>query len=218
MLLRRGTSAADALEGRRMRRIRAGRIGLLAMFIGLLASAAPAVSGHAATVARDISFPQCGGDLPSVASSTFAVIGANNGSTSTTNPCLADELRWAKSLPEAPGFYANTGNPGPSHAHTWPVGQLSPRVCGAWDPNSPNCSYDYGFNAGQQSFRAAVDAAQHVHHISRENARARVAGVSWWLDVEILNTWQSLEGRSSARARQNDVSAIAGEANALWSE
>ena len=201
-----------------MRRIRAGRIGLLALVIGLVSSAAPAVSGHAATVARDISFPQCGASLPSASSALFGVIGANNGSTFTTNPCLADELRWAKTLPEAPGFYANTGNPGPARAHHWPIGQLSPRVCGAWNPNSPNCSYDYGYNAGQQSFAAAVDAAQRVHHVSRENARSRVANVNWWLDVEILNSWQALSDAPTVSAQQLDVSAIAGEANALWNE
>ncbi len=201
-----------------MRRIRAGRIGLLAVLVGLLASAAPAIPGHAASVARDISFPQCGGTMPTASSSRFAVIGANNGSTFTTNPCLADELRWAKSLPEAPGFYANTGDPGPARARSWPVGQVSPRVCGSWDPNSPNCSFDYGYNAGQQSFSAAVDAAQRVHHVSRENARGRVANVNWWLDVEILNTWQSLVGHPTARAQQNDAAAIAGEVNALWNE
>ncbi len=201
-----------------MRRIRPGRIGLLALFVGLLASAAPAVSGHAATVARDISFPQCGAALPTASTSRFGVIGANNGSTFSTNPCLAGELRWAKTLPEAPGFYANTGNPGPARTSHWPLGQLAPRVCGAWDANSSNCSYDYGYNAGRQSFAAAVAAAARVHHVSQENAHARVAGVSWWLDVEILNSWQALDGQSTTRARQNDVSAIAGEVNALWSE
>jgi hypothetical protein len=127
-------------------------------------------------------------------------------------------LRWAKTLAEAPGFYANTGNPGPARTKHWPIGQISPRVCGAWDPNSRNCSFDYGYNAAQQSFSAAVDAAQRVHHVSRQNARQRVANVSWWLDVEILNSWQSLKGEPTVAAQQNDVSAIAGEVNALWGE
>jgi len=199
-----------------MRRIRAGRVWPLALVVGLAATVVSVVPAHAATTARDISFPQCEGNMPSVAASRFGVIGANNGSTFTTNPCLAAELRWAKKLAEPPGFYANTGDPGPARAHRWPLGQLFPRRCSAANPNSRNCSYDYGYNAAQQSFAAATDAAQSVHHVSRSEARARVANVDWLLDVELLNSWQSLEGEPTLAAQQNDVSAITGEVNALW--
>ena len=71
-------------------------------------------------VARDVSFPQCGGSLPRRASADFGVLGTNNGISFTRNPCLVRQLAWAKSLPLAPAFYANTGNPGPQRARHWP--------------------------------------------------------------------------------------------------
>jgi hypothetical protein len=175
-----------------------------------LTAAAPAVIG------RDISFPQCGGPLPAERTAAFGILGANGGKTFTRNPCLVAELAWAKRLEAPPAFYANTGNPGPKRATHWPIGQTAPKVCSARDPNSLGCSYDYGWNAAWHAYTAATDAAQRLHRVDRVNARHRAANVDWWLDVETMNSWQTLDHGASALNGQRDAATIAGAVNALW--
>jgi hypothetical protein len=183
---------------------------------------APAVRSVAAhdgagdfRIARDVSFPQCGGPLPKATSGSLGVLGTNNGAAFTTNPCLVTELAWAKRLPSPPAFYANTGNPGPARSKHWPIGQTSPKVCAASNPNSIGCSFDYGWNAGQQSFRAATDAAQRLHRVSRDDARHRAANVQWWLDVETMNSWLTVDGSPTRAAAQRDTAALVGQVDAL---
>ena len=173
-----------------------------------------AASGNA-LVGRDISFPQCTGSLPIASRGAFGVLGANNGMSFTRNPCLVRELAWAKRLPLPPAFYANTGNPGPVRAKHWPAGQTTPKVCSTSDLNSLGCSYDYGWNAAWQSYNTATDAAQRLHHVSRANARSRAANVEWWLDIETMNSWQTLDYSPTRVAKQRDVATIAGEVDAL---
>jgi len=196
---------------------------LVALFsaVTLVAAVTPAAAeargtaGAGALVARDVSFPQCGGPLPRPTGAISGVLGANNGTAFSRNPCLVSELRWAKRLEAAPAFYANTGNPGATRSKHWPVGQTEPKPCTASDPNSLACSYDYGWNAGVQSFATAADAAQKLHRVPRAAARQRVANVDWWLDVETMNTWQATEGLATSGAYQRDVETLAGEMAAL---
>jgi hypothetical protein len=166
-------------------------------------------------VARDISFPQCGAPMPSGRSGSIGVLGTNSGAAFTTNPCLVAELAWAKQLPAAPAFYANTGNPGPVRSTHWPIGQTSPKVCSAADRNSVACSFDYGWNSGRQSFGVATEAAQKLHHVDRESARRRAANVEWWLDAETMNSWLTLDGSPTRAAQQRDTAALLGEYAAL---
>ena len=188
------------------------------LLVALLTVSQPSPAS-AVTVAKpgcDIRFPQCHGPLPKVRDAGFGVLGVNGGRVFTKNPCLAAQLRWAKQLDGPPAFYANTGNPGPRDARHWPLGQTWPRECARSDPNSVGCSYDYGWNAAKQSFGVAVDAAQLLHGVSRANAAARVANVDWWLDVEILNSWQTLQTEPTRAKQQNDIATLAGAVNALW--
>ena len=166
-------------------------------------------------VARDVSFPQCGGSLPLRKNADFGVLGTNDGISFTRNPCLVQQLAWAKSLALPPAFYANTGNPGPNHATHWPIGQAAPRVCTTSDPNSIGCSYDYGWNAAWHSYDVATDAAQRLHHVDRANARRRAANVEWWLDVETMNSWQALDDQPTVADQRLDVATIQGEVDAL---
>ena len=177
-------------------------------------AAARGASGEV-LVARDVSFPQCGGSLPREDGAAFGVLGTNNGRAFTRNPCLVTQLAWAKRLAAPPAFSVNTGNPGPRRARHWPLGQTSPRLCAPSDPNSLGCSYDYGWNAGWQSFATATDAAQRLHRVSRVNARHRAANVDWWLDVETMNSWQATDGPATVAAYRRDVATLAGEMDAL---
>jgi hypothetical protein len=169
---------------------------------GLMAEAAgPASQGN------DVSWPQCGKSLPK--NPAFAIVGVNDGLANTTNPCLADQLSWARtasgttSQPKI-ALYVNTANPGT--AGSWwptsntyagttvanPYGQCSSGSVGA------DCSYMYGW-------AKAYDDA---------NTRG-VPGPSsytWWLDVETSNTWSS--GQDANRADLEGMAAYFGSIGA----
>ncbi len=190
----------------------------LAALALLVAVIGYAPRAQAAPAGRDVSFPQCGGTLPALQDARFGVLGANGGSSFTVNPCLVEQLRWSKRLAEPPAFYANTGNPGPWRTQHWPIGQTWPRVCSDSNPNSIGCSYDYGWNSARQSFAVATEAARKLHHVSHANAHQRVANVDWWLDVETMNSWQTLDGELTRAKGERDTATIAGEVQALWNE
>lgn len=175
-------------------------------------------TGYGVTgIGYDVSYPQCGFPLP--VAPGFAVVGVNGGRAFKANPCLAEQLAWAQGAANgAPSFYANTGNPGPAYSAYWPIGQTNPQACDAGAPNSSACSFDYGWNAAKNSFDNAVRAHQAVNGLDPATAADRSAAARWWLDVEILNSWQTLEpayGTTSA-PKWNDVYALAGAVRALW--
>ena len=86
----------------------------------------------------------------------FAIVGVNGGRVFSANPCLADELRWGGDA--AAEVYINTGNPGPALSSFWPLGQTTPRVCAAANPDTADCAYDYGWNAAQHSYQTLESA------------------------------------------------------------
>jgi hypothetical protein len=114
----------------------------------------------------DISFPQCHTGYP--AHSEVAVVGVNDGSAFTFNPCFSSEASWA-----GPNLsvYLNLNSPKGSDAAEWSRGPAG--NCG---PSDHACSsYNYGFNAAQRSM-----------------AFVRSAGYgsqTWWLDIETSNYW-----------------------------
>jgi hypothetical protein len=175
----------------------------------LLLTASPALARHQPPPAPspaiyDVSYPQCGGSLPS--NVTGGIVGVNDGIVLSANPCLPTEYAWAtRASTYAPAFYANTANPGPAYSSHWPSGQQTPQICDG--TNSTTCAYDYGWNAASDSFR---DAA-------RVTSSASQAG--WWLDVETGNSWETLESAygQTATARSNDLAALQGEIAALQS-
>lgn len=156
--------------------------------------------------AYDISYPQCGTKLPSPAANS--IVGVNNGILFSTNSCVATETSWATG--HGLQFYANTGDPGPAYSSHWPAnGQASPQNCTTSDLNSTECSYDYGYNAAVDSFQRAA-----------KNTSVDPSTVTWWLDVETGNSWQTLENGygQSATYQANDTAAIEGEIAGLQSQ
>ena len=174
--------------------------------IAASSTTSPAVSP--ASVGYDISFPQCGGTLPT--GMGFGIVGVNDGRPYTTNPCLATEIQWAtSSLAATPQFYVNTANPGPSNNTAWPTTQTFPEVCTGAD--SVGCSYDFGWNAGSNALQAVIAAETQLG----TSAPGTVAtSAAWWLDVETGNSWQSLGTGTTPTAAQfaNDQAMILGEA------
>lgn len=146
----------------------------------------------AAAPGIDVSWPQCGDRLPE--SFSFAVVGVNGGRVYSPNPCLGrgddpSELEWAGAEAD---LYLNTGNPGPDISSYWPHGQTTPRACNApWTPGADtiDCAYVYGWNAAADSYRTALDAFVSLGWA--DPAADRVPGErTWWLDVEIANSWR----------------------------
>jgi hypothetical protein len=185
--------------------------------VALFAHAASAGADEPSGMGYDVNFPQCGGGLPSAPG--FGIVGVNGGRVFTANPCLETQLVWARNTGYgSPAFYANTGNPGPAYTPFWPTGQTNPRVCDAGMPNSSNCAFDYGWNGAKDSFSNAVRAIAHVDGVDEATAQRRAAQAKWWLDLEILNSWQTLEAAygPSRASKWNDVYALTGSVRALW--
>lgn len=147
-------------------------------------------------IGNDISYPQCGKELPS--GSGFGIIGVNDGIASTTNPCLDTELSWA-SLTQGVlnqskiQLYVNTGNPGGLNTASWPTSNTDPAGNSAPNPyglcdgsNSTACSWQYGWNRAVEDINNRfIPAAQSA------GVDANPASYPWWLDVETVNSWQS---------------------------
>ncbi|HEX7197378.1 MAG TPA: hypothetical protein VF364_11170 [Candidatus Limnocylindria bacterium] len=139
----------------------------------------------------DVSYPQCGKELPR--SFSFAIVGVNGGRVHSENRCLGpgddpSQLEWAGRSVE---LYANTGNPGPQLSRYWPRGQAEPRPC---DPrgsaDTVDCAYDYGWNAAAHAYRVALDAFVGLDWAD-EDADRIPGDPAWWLDVEDANSWRT---------------------------
>jgi hypothetical protein len=156
------------------------------------AEAGPAL--QTVPIVYDVSYPQCGAELPRAFA--FAIVGVNGGKVYSPNPCLGvvanadgdeSQLAWAG---DGVQFYANTGNPGPGLSRYWPVGQGSPRVCSADDLDTASCAYNYGWNAAADSYASAVAAYVSLGLAEADATRTPIA-TTWWLDVEVANSWRA---------------------------
>jgi hypothetical protein len=182
------------------RRRALGAAALAAASLVLGVPAAAAHPGDDAGVGYDVSYPQCGDDLPD--EPAFAVVGVNGGLATRPNPCLAEQLAWAAE--QATGevsaqprlqLYVNTANPGQVRdlVTTWPSHGRTPY--GRCDgDNSRACSWRYGWE------RAAVTVREFFVPAAEDAGVDPDPGAyTWWLDVETTNTWQT--GSAPARAR-----------------
>ncbi|HEY2354892.1 MAG TPA: hypothetical protein VGH79_08370 [Gaiellaceae bacterium] len=180
-------SEPSLLTPARRRRRRARRVAILVLTLALIAVATGLIvwltSSAAPTVGYDISAPQCSGSYP--ASPLFGIVGVNGGLANNANPCLRDELRWARSAPgqkhpqQPPlSLYLVTANPGGHHVADWPSSGTTPTygACNGLLTNA--CSYLYGEQRAAHSYALAA---------ALDPAAART--VPWWLDVELGATW-----------------------------
>ena len=185
-----------------------GRIVLQAAVVAAVAvaGALPAYAAHPAvhggghggggTVAptgNDVSYPQCGGSLPSNAA--FGIVGVNDGLASTLNPCFGpssaypsytqSELYWAVAstiggTPQ-PGasLYVNTADPGNVVNGTiigdWPTSGNTPDgscatttvtlsgVTSTVGENSTACAWQYGYDMATRDAGWLTDAATAIN-------------------------------------------------------
>ncbi len=161
-------------------------------------------------VGYDISYPQCGKKLPG--SAAFVVIGVNGGTAANTNPCLAEQLAWAKKATKRSKtnepkiqLYINTANPGEKAREiaTWPTNNTDEM---GFDTSTHNpygqcrgandmaCSWQYGWN---RAVEAVLD--RFMPAAQKADTSKTAKEYTWWLDVETVNTWQA--GSPGALAR-----------------
>jgi hypothetical protein len=149
--------------------------------LAVLLATSPA-SATVGDLGHDLAAPQClsGGTTTTPVGGTFGIVGVNGGTAWSENTCLQAQSAWASSLPQAPGFYANTADPAPTSSFYWPTsGSHDPALCrDATSTTDPGCAYDYGWHTAADALaKAATQSA-----ISPTT-------VTWWLDVEAVNTW-----------------------------
>lgn len=215
----------------------------MATLIAVVAGASPAHAEPDDPVAPflrdriglDVSWPQCDRVLP--VATPFAVVGINGGTAASTNPCLADQLRWAfAATTETPAeeprvqLYVNTANPGEVLQEytvtTWPTDNVDSRGSDSFQHSDAARRNPYGHCATtpgnyngytndmacswQYGWNRAVGSID-----KRFLPAAQTAGVSddvadytWWLDVETMNSWQ----RSGMQARARNAAALEGMA------
>lgn len=162
---------------------------------------------HPAPTGYDISYPQCGRAYPS--GQAFGVVGVNGGLANNADPCLADELAWARSSPglttrsQPPAsLYLNTADPG-NGVGDWPTpangsaGGATPygSCDGSW---SQACAYVYGQQRAAYSYGL----------VASSGAAVNPATAPWWLDVETINSWAS--AASNANWAAVNVAAVQG--------
>ncbi len=148
---------------------------------------------------NDVSYPQCGGKLPT--GQAFGIVGVNNGLANTTNPCLATQLAWAakstgvSSQPKV-SLYVNTANPGLA-ATKWP---------------QDNSAYGMAITNPYGTCNGAEGAAcAYVYGWTRAYEDATLRGVNnptsykWWLDVETGNSWSQTDLVANAASLEGMV-------------
>ncbi|WP_299954228.1 hypothetical protein [uncultured Modestobacter sp.] len=192
----------------------------VAATVAVLAVAPPASAAEEtgpSTVGYDVSYPQCGTELPDDAA--YAVIGVNGGIATTENPCLADQWEWAHgssgavSAQPVAQLYVNTANPGEVRAQvsTWPrTGVNRYGVCDGG--NTAACSYEYGVDRAEDDVRMVLDILGDLPGDAAVT-EADLEGLRWWLDVETMNTWQT----DGVQARRNNRATLEGMADHLTS-
>lgn len=143
----------------------------------------------------DVSWPQCGKRLPT--NQAFAIVGVNGGLATTTNPCLKDQLIWAKhsiggTSQEKLQLYVNTANPGGLNTVSWPrnntdpAGNIPINPYGSCDGHdSLACAWQYGWNRSLEDVRDRFQPAA-LQALVNTSPSSYV----WWLDVETENTWK----------------------------
>jgi hypothetical protein len=136
-------------------------------FPGLRATPLTSASGKAAT-GYDISWPECGGAMPS--SSSIAIVGVDDGHPFSQNPCLQQEAAWASTAAQRAQYMVVDSPVGWSSANVLEYAYHGP--AGACSSTDYLCqSYNWGYNA------AYADVA----YADSEGASSR----QWWLDVEL---------------------------------
>lgn len=118
----------------------------------------------------DVSFPQCGMELPALPYA-FGIVGVTGGFAFTENPCLKEQYAWAAKSGHA-SVYINMKSPAGET-----IDERDHGPAGDCTKDDTRCqAYNYGYKTAQHAFEYA--AKQGV-----------VNPATWWLDIETESTW-----------------------------
>lgn len=163
-------------------------------------AAKPAGGNTSVPLGVDISWPQCGKQVPT--NQAFGIVGVNGGLATTTNGCLADQLVWAArsiggTVQDKIQLYVNTANPGGLGTASWPTSNTDTAGTTTNNPygtctgsDSLACAWQYGWNRSVEDVLYRFQPAAFQAGVT-----TTASGYMWWLDVETENTWK-LSGNS----------------------
>ncbi len=140
-----------------------------ACLLGVTPAAAggPYTNGAAGT---DISWPQCSRGFDTMPSNDFTVVGINDGTPFTTNPCFPSQYAYMAGHGfQTLGVYLNLQYGEADNGYS---------SCAAGDHACR--AYDYGYLAAQYAYTQA-------NYFSHGDTLTNVS--TWWLDVETMNVW-----------------------------
>jgi hypothetical protein len=171
---------------------------ILAVLFAPPAAAVPSPDdGTQSLLGNDVSWPQCSKRLPQGA--VFAIVGVNNGLANTTNPCLAEQLKWANAI-DANGDGAENPTGQPTLALY--VNTANPGLAGSWWPTSNEyparntVQNPYGTcRENSNGVPEVTEACSFMYGYAKAYDDAYIRGISrpseylWWLDVETDNSW-----------------------------
>ncbi len=161
---------------------------LVAVLVPAVAIAAQAQGVVPGGLGYDISWPQCGRSLPQD-ETQVAVVGINGGTPFTTNPCLGEQVLWARRATLPYDVYLNLNWP---DAAELPNASNGPKgVCAATDVSC--LGYNYGWNAVASAAGTAASAG--------------ATATTWWLDVETGDHW-SADTTANAAVVQGAIDAV----------
>ena len=153
----------------------------LLSIVSILATAASLLGNHAGPIAYtlgstgyDISYPQCGSNLPAGA---FGIVGVNGGYPFVYyNPCLAAEYAHSSNA----ALYINTG-----------YDRLYAQVARRY--TTKGCSAKSALIRGTAERKSAwgVGCSEASRSIAYATSQGIARPSSWWLDVETENSWSS---------------------------
>lgn len=147
----------------------------------LFASGSAAALGQysSGSTGVDVSWPNCSASIPKA---SFGIVGVTGGLNFTKNSCLKAEASHFTNL----SLYTNTGYPGKSTGLNY---QSAPKAC---DTSDLDClAYNYGYNAAQFAFNYAQNSGVYAN--------------TWWLDVETMNSWSSVDENKGSLQGQIDA-------------
>jgi hypothetical protein len=116
-----------------------------------------------------ISYPQCPKSFPN-SSYGYGILGVTKGRSFTHNPCLKDEISWARRAQYHPSFYINLSFPQDKYPTL-----IKSFNCRAGDQKC--AAYHFGYAIAQDAYNYAQSQG--------------LADAPWWLDMQTISTWSS---------------------------
>lgn len=141
----------------------------------------------------DVSWPQGPACTAVPTDQSFGVVGVNGSLANTTNPCLAQQLAWAKGSAGGTAqpkvqVYSLFTNPGAARASVWPSSNTV--ATGVVAPSAPYGACRPQAAGTPKASWKTTTACSYVYGYTRAYEAANTRGVTdpgqyrWWLDVE----------------------------------